>query len=160
MQTKLTLNGRTSTHDAEPRTSLADHLREQCGLTGLHLGCEHGSCGACTVEIDDKPTRSCLILTAMCEGRAIRTLEGLRGDPLMQTIKQCFHEAHALQCGYCTPGMLMMARDIIRRHDALDDRVVRLELAGQICRCTGYVGIVTAILEAHKKARAVGELGC
>jgi carbon-monoxide dehydrogenase small subunit len=152
MRVTFTLNNRPTTQHVEPRDTLADHLRDQHGLTALHLGCESGACGACTVNLDGKPIRSCLILTALCEGRHIDTLEGLHDDPLMQTIKRCFHEEHALQCGYCTPGMLMTARDIIQRHKHLDEKTIRNELAGQICRCTGYTGIVNAILKASKEA--------
>jgi carbon-monoxide dehydrogenase small subunit len=154
MQTALTVNGRPARIAAEARETLADTLRERLGLTGLHLGCEHGSCGACTVLVDGAPVRSCLVLTAMCEGRAVETLEGLPADAAMLALKQAFHECHALQCGFCTPGMLMTARDILLRFPALDEATVRRELAGQICRCTGYVGIVAAILAAHAAATA------
>jgi carbon-monoxide dehydrogenase small subunit len=152
MRASFTLNGRPVSAELEPRQTLADYLREQCGLTALHLGCEHGSCGACTVHLDGAPARACLILAAMCDGRTIETLEGLKNDRLMRIIKQAFHEAHAVQCGFCTPGMLMTARDIIARHATLDEPTVRRELAGQICRCTGYVGIVKAILKAKEEA--------
>jgi carbon-monoxide dehydrogenase small subunit len=149
MRTAMTLNGRAASFDAEARETLADTLRERAGLTALHLGCEHGSCGACTVLVDGAPVRSCLVLTGQCEGRAVVTLEGLAADPVMTALKAAFHECHALQCGFCTPGMLMTGRDIIRRFPVLDAATVRRELAGQICRCTGYVGIVAAIVAAH-----------
>jgi carbon-monoxide dehydrogenase small subunit len=149
MRTAMTLNRRAATFDAEARETLADTMRERAGLTALHLGCEHGSCGACTVLVDAAPVRSCLMLTAMCEGRAVQTLEGLAADAVMMALKRAFHERHALQCGFCTPGMLMTARDIVLRFAVLDAATVRRELAGQICRCTGYVGIVAAILQAH-----------
>jgi carbon-monoxide dehydrogenase small subunit len=144
----VNLNGVEVTHEVEPRLSLADFVRERCGLTATHLGCEHGACGACTVTVDGEATRSCLMLAVMCHGRAVMTLEGLRGDPTIELLKRHFHEKHALQCGFCTPGMLVMARDILRRHRRPDARTVRHELSGQICRCTGYAGIVTAIVAA------------
>lgn len=159
MRVTFTLNGRPARHEVEPRSTLAELLRDDCALTGLHLGCEHGSCGACTVLIDGAAGRSCLMLTALCEGRVVQTLEGLRNDPAMRVLKRSFHECHALQCGFCTPGMLMIAYDMIRRHAVLDEATVRLGLAGQICRCTGYVGIVVAILRAHVELHAAsGEI--
>lgn len=144
----LTLNGAPAAHAVEPRESLADLLRERCGLTGTHLGCEHGACGACTVALDGVATRSCIVLAAMCDGRDVQTIEGLRGDPVTAVLRRHFHQLHAVQCGFCTPGMLVMARDILRRHRAPSEATVRHELSGQICRCTGYAGIVAAILAA------------
>ncbi len=142
------LNGVKVADDIEPRLSLADFLRDRCGLTATHLGCEHGACGACTVVVDGQTMRSCLSLAAMSDGRTIFTLEGLRGDPLMGLLRRHFHESHALQCGFCTPGMLITARDILLRHVRPDDKTVRHELSGQICRCTGYANIVKAIVAA------------
>ena len=111
----IDLNGVKIADDVEPRQTLADFLRDRCGLTATHLGCEHGACGACTVEVDGKATRSCLVLAVMCDGRSVFTLEGLRADPAMAVLRKHFHESHALQCGFCTPGMLIMARDILQR---------------------------------------------
>jgi carbon-monoxide dehydrogenase small subunit len=142
------LNGAQVTHDVEPRETLADFLRERCGLTATHLGCEHGACGACTVAVDGQATRACLKLAVMCDGRSVFTLEGLRDDPTMSVLRKHFHESHALQCGFCTPGMLMMARDILLRMPSPDEATVRHELSGQICRCTGYANIVKAIVAA------------
>jgi carbon-monoxide dehydrogenase small subunit len=142
------LNGSKVTQAVEPRESLADFLRERCGLTATHLGCEHGACGACTVVVDGQTTRSCITLAAMCDGRSVQTLEGLRNEPLMEVLRRHFHHAHALQCGFCTPGMLVTARDILQRHRKPDENTVRHELSGQICRCTGYAGIVQAIVAA------------
>jgi carbon-monoxide dehydrogenase small subunit len=142
------LNGSKVTHAIEPRENLADFLRERCGLTATHLGCEHGACGACTVVVDGQATRSCIMLAAMCDGRSVQTLEGLRNEPLMEVLRRHFHHAHALQCGFCTPGMLVTARDILQRHREPDENTVRHELSGQICRCTGYAGIVQAIVAA------------
>jgi carbon-monoxide dehydrogenase small subunit len=147
----MQLNGAKVTHDVEPRETLADFLRERCNLTATHLGCEHGACGACTVVIDGLVTRSCLSLAVMCDGRAVETLEGLRQDPLMVLLRRHFHERHGLQCGFCTPGMLMMARDILQRFQSPDSGTVRHQLSGQICRCTGYAGIVNAIVAAGQE---------
>jgi carbon-monoxide dehydrogenase small subunit len=147
----IELNGVRVSDDVEPRLSLADFLRERCGLTATHLGCEHGACGACSVVVDGQVTRSCLALAVMCEGRTVLTLEGLRDDPIMDVVRRHFHECHALQCGFCTPGMLIAARDILQRRKQPDAQTVRHELSGHICRCTGYAGIVNAIVVAGKE---------
>ena len=148
---ELELNGAKITCDVEPRETLADFLRERCRLTATHLGCEHGACGACTVAVDGKTTRSCLRLAVMCQGQSVQTLEGLENDRTMEVLRRQFHENHALQCGFCTPGMLMMARDILLRIARPDAEVVRNQLSGQICRCTGYAGIVKAIVAAGQE---------
>jgi carbon-monoxide dehydrogenase small subunit len=150
----LQLNGSKVTHQVEPRETLADFLRERCRLTATHLGCEHGACGACTVAVDGEATRSCLRLAIMCDGQCVQTLEGLEDDPIMGVLRRHFHHSHAVQCGFCTPGMLMMARDILLRLTNPSAQTVRDQLSGQICRCTGYAGIVTAIVAAGR------ELGC
>ena len=142
------LNGVKVGDEVEPRQSLADFLRDRCGLTATHLGCEHGACGACTVVMDGLATRSCITLAVMADGRTVSTLEGLRADPLMTLLRKHFHEQHALQCGFCTPGMLISARDILLRHVRPGAETVRHELSGQICRCTGYANIVKAIVAA------------
>jgi carbon-monoxide dehydrogenase small subunit len=147
----IEINGVKTTDDVEPRITLADFLRERRGLTATHLGCEHGACGACTVVVDGQATRSCLTLAVMCDGRKVTTLEGLRSDPIMEVLRRQFHECHALQCGFCTPGMLIMARDILQRHKQPDEQTVRRELSGHICRCTGYAGIVKAVLAAGRE---------
>jgi carbon-monoxide dehydrogenase small subunit len=141
----LTVNGKPVRVDVAPRTHLADFLREQLHLTATHLGCEQGICGACTLLIDGAPARSCVTFAAVCEGAEIRTLEGLADDPAMVALRSAFKAEHALQCGFCTPGMLMTARDIVLRLPDADDDRIRLELAGNLCRCTGYNGIVRAI---------------
>jgi len=141
----LHINGSEHSAPAEHRTHLADHLRENLGLTGTHIGCEHGVCGACTIEIDGAPARSCITYAAACEGRQVRTIEGFDHDPLMAQLREAFTAEHALQCGYCTPGMLMTARDIVQRLPRADEARIRHELAGNLCRCTGYRGIVRAI---------------
>ena len=148
---ELELNGARVTCDVEPRETLADFLRERCRLTATHLGCEHGACGACTVAVDGEATRSCLRLAVMCQGQSVQTLEGLESDRTMEVLRRQFHENHALQCGFCTPGMLMMARDILLRIARPDAEVVRNQLSGQICRCTGYAGIVKAIVAAGQE---------
>jgi carbon-monoxide dehydrogenase small subunit len=142
----LTINGAPVTADVEPRTHLADFLREDRLLTGTHLGCEHGVCGACTLLIDNAPARSCIAFAAACDGADIRTIEGLEDDPIITRLRAAFTAEHALQCGYCTPGMLVTARDIILRLPHADEARIRLELAGNLCRCTGYAGIVRAII--------------
>jgi aerobic carbon-monoxide dehydrogenase small subunit len=144
----LTVNGRPVTAEVEPRTHLADFLREHLRLTATHLGCEHGVCGACTVLVDGKPIRGCIALAVSLDGAEVRTLEGLQGDPLMERLKAAFHEKHGLQCGFCTPGMLVSAWDLLRRRRDLDERAVRVAMSGNLCRCTGYQGIVRAILAA------------
>jgi carbon-monoxide dehydrogenase small subunit len=142
----FSVNGQDVRADVAPRTHLADFLREQLLLTGTHLGCEHGVCGACTLMIDDAPARSCIAYAAACEGARITTIEGLENDPVTIRLRAAFTAEHALQCGYCTPGMLVTARDIVLRLPDADEARIRLELAGNLCRCTGYAGIVRAIL--------------
>jgi aerobic carbon-monoxide dehydrogenase small subunit len=141
----LTVNGARVEATVEPRTHLADFLRDQCNLTGTHLGCEHGVCGACTVLLDDVPVRSCITYAIACQDKSVRTVEGFGNDPAMERLRQAFTREHALQCGFCTPGMLIAAYDIVHRLPTADEARVRTELAGNICRCTGYMGIVAAI---------------
>jgi carbon-monoxide dehydrogenase small subunit len=141
----LTVNGERVEAAVEPRTHLADFLRETCHLTGTHLGCEHGVCGACTVLLDGAPVRSCITLAVACEGAPVTSIEGFGEDPLMAQLRDAFTREHALQCGFCTPGMLVAAYDIVRRLPEASEAEIRNELAGNICRCTGYMGIVAAI---------------
>ena len=145
---RLKLNGTDIADDLPPRTALADYLRERRNLTGTHLGCEHGVCGACTVLVDGEPARACLILAVGCDGREIRTIEGFAGDTVMAALREAFHRGHGLQCGFCTPGMLIAAHDLIRRGKAGSETEIRRGLAGNICRCTGYTNIVAAVVEA------------
>jgi carbon-monoxide dehydrogenase small subunit len=145
---RLRVNGKVVSDDVPPRLSLADFLRERRNLTGTHLGCEHGVCGACTILIDGEPTRSCLTFAVACDQREVRTIEGFDGDAVMAALRQAFHAHHGLQCGFCTPGMLITAYDLIRRDRARSEKEIRKELAGNICRCTGYTNIVTAIRAA------------
>ena len=148
---RVSVNGAAVSDDVPPRLSLADFLRERRNQTGTHLGCEHGVCGACTVLVDGEPARSCLMFAVACDERAVETIEGFAGDPVIAVLRRNFHQHHALQCGFCTPAMLITARDLIRRRRAGSEREVRDGLAGNICRCTGYTNIVTAIAEAVKE---------
>ncbi len=141
----LTVNGQRIEAEVEPRTHLADFLRESQGLTGTNLGCEHGVCGACTIEIDGAPSRSCITYAVACDGATVNTIEGFDDDPVMAQLRDAFTAEHALQCGYCTPGMLVTARDIVMRLPKADEARIRKELSGNLCRCTGYMGIVRAI---------------
>lgn len=141
----LLVNGAERSGLVEPRLHLADFLRDELLLHGTHLGCEQGVCGACTVLLDGEPVRACLAPAATCKGREVRSIEGLQDDAAMFALRAAFTAAHALQCGYCTPGMLITARDIVLRLPDADDARIRLELAGNLCRCTGYDGIVRAI---------------
>ncbi len=153
----LSVNGAKVAAEVEPRMHLGDFLRERQLLTATHLGCEHGVCGACAVLLDGRPVRSCITLAVACEGRAVTTLEGLDSDPTMAELREAFSAEHGLQCGFCTPGMLVSARDLVLRKPDADDRAVRLEMSGNLCRCTGYAGIVRAIrrvLDARKKKKA------
>ena len=150
----LTVNGRPVEATVEPRLSLADFLRLELRLTATHLGCEHGVCGACTVLIDGEPARSCIALTVSLGGAEITTLEGLADDRAMQIIKQAFHDKHGLQCGFCTPGMLISTRDLLKRTPRPSESAVRDGLSGNLCRCTGYQGIVRAVLKAAEDLAA------
>ena len=150
----LTVNGRPVEATVESRLSLADFLRLELRLTATHLGCEHGVCGACTVLIDGEPARSCIALTVSLGGAEITTLEGLADDPAMQIIKQAFHDKHGLQCGFCTPGMLISTRDLLQRTPQPSEGAVRDGLSGNLCRCTGYQGIVRAVLKAAEDLAA------
>jgi 2-furoyl-CoA dehydrogenase 2Fe-2S iron sulfur subunit len=144
----VTLNGRTHTGHCEPRMLLSDFLREELGATGVHVGCEHGICGACTVRIDGVAQRSCLCLAVAADGRAVETVEGLAGaDGELSALQAAFRRHHALQCGFCTPGILMSAAEFLERVPRPDEAQVREMLSGHLCRCTGYTGIVRAILE-------------
>jgi len=153
VQVSLEINGKRVSHEAPARMHLGDFLRDQARLTGTHLGCEHGVCGACTVLLDGQPVRSCIAFAAACEGRRVTTIEGYDGDPVMARLRQAFTRHHALQCGYCTPGMLATARDIVLRLPEADEARVRVELSGNLCRCTGYMGIVAAVMSVLAELR-------
>ncbi|MFQ5912651.1 MAG: (2Fe-2S)-binding protein [Nitrospinota bacterium] len=148
---RLKVNGSEVRATVEPHRTLADFLRENLGLTGTHLGCEHGVCGACTVLLDGATARSCLMFAVQAEGGEVTTVEGLARDGELHLLQESFHERHALQCGFCTPGMLMTACELLDRNREPDEAQVREALAGNLCMCTGYVNIVRAVLEAARK---------
>ena len=141
----LTVNGMPVEATVPPRQHLGDFLRERELLTGTHLGCEHGVCGACTILIDGEPARSCITFAVACAGRSVTTVEGLDDDPLAAELRAAFSAEHGLQCGFCTPGMLVAARDGVLRCPDADNQAIRMAMSGNLCRCTGYVGIVNAI---------------
>lgn len=153
----LTVNSVRIQRDVEPRTSLADFLREELRLTATHLGCEHGVCGACTVMVDGAPARACIALAVSLDGAEIRTVEGFAEDAAMGAIKEAFHQEHGLQCGFCTPGMLISARDLIARHPEVDEAGIRQAMSGNLCRCTGYQGIVRSIKSAARQLSSQGK---
>jgi aerobic-type carbon monoxide dehydrogenase small subunit (CoxS/CutS family) len=148
------VNGRTVEAEVEVRVNLADFLRGQLGLTGTHLGCEHGVCGACTLIVDHRPVRSCLMLAVQVDGCDVETVESLGMREAMSPLQQAFSDHHALQCGFCTPGMLMTLEAYLRDHPAPTREEVREVLSGNLCRCTGYQGIVDAALQAAQARRA------
>jgi aerobic carbon-monoxide dehydrogenase small subunit len=150
----ICVNGERISRSVDDRLSLADFVREHCLLTGTHIGCEHGVCGACTLMMNGQPVRSCITLAAAADGRDVRTVEGYEGDALMQAIRKTFNLRHALQCGFCTPGMLATAYDILSRIPDLDRERIRSELGGNLCRCTGYLSIITAIEDVHAQGIA------
>jgi carbon-monoxide dehydrogenase small subunit len=152
----LRVNGADATVEIEPRTTLADCLRHQLGLTGTHLGCEHGVCGACTVIVDGRAVRSCLMLAVQAEGAEITTIEGLSDDAALTPLQTAFREHHGLQCGFCTPGMVVTAHALLSDEPDADADRIREVLSGNLCRCTGYIHIVEAVLDAraaYKKDR-------
>jgi carbon-monoxide dehydrogenase small subunit len=152
----LKVNGRGVSADVQPRTNLADFLRETQNLTGTHLGCEHGVCGACTLLVDGVPTRSCITFAHACEQAEITTIEGLDDDEIARELRAAFSQEHGLQCGYCTPGMIVSARDVVLRLQAPTERDIRVLMSGNLCRCTGYVGITRAIQRVIEARRGRG----
>ena len=148
MEVSVTVNGTTRSADVEPRTLLVHYLRDDLGLTGTNIGCDTSSCGACTVLVDGRSAKSCTLLAAQVDGAEVTTIEGLAGDDGLHPMQQAFHECHALQCGYCTPGMVMAAVSLVDEYDYLDAAGVRVGLEGNLCRCTGYQNIVKAVLAA------------
>jgi len=149
----LTVNGTPYEISVEPRRTLADALRDDCRLTGTHLGCEHGVCGACTVLVDGDPVRACLMFAVQAEGREIRTVEGLAEDGALHPMQEAFSEHHALQCGFCTPGFLMLAVGALEREPDMDAAAQREMLSSNLCRCTGYQNILKAVASAAEKMR-------
>jgi 2-furoyl-CoA dehydrogenase 2Fe-2S iron sulfur subunit len=153
MDVELIVNGRRRREEVEPRLLLSDFLRHTLGLTGTHVGCEHGVCGACTVRVDGLAVRSCLLLAVQADGAEITTVEGMARNGELDPLQQAFHEHHALQCGFCTPGILMAAADLLEREGVpTREQIVDL-LSGQLCRCTGYAPIVDAIVQAAEARR-------
>jgi aerobic-type carbon monoxide dehydrogenase small subunit (CoxS/CutS family) len=153
MNVAIEINGTAYEGEVEPRTLLSDFIRHQAGLTGTHVGCEHGVCGACTVQLDGEPIRSCLMLAIQADGRRLRTVESLAtAGGALSALQQAFTDHHALQCGFCTSGFLMTADALLRRRPEASEREVRTELSGNLCRCTGYEGIVAAVLAARGTA--------
>jgi carbon-monoxide dehydrogenase small subunit len=150
----LAINGRAHSIAVEPRRTLADAIREDCGQTGTHIGCEHGVCGACTVLVDGAPVRSCLMFAVQAEGKAIRTVEGLADGEKLHPMQQAFMDHHGLQCGFCTPGFLMLAVGVLEREPDISDDDLMDVLASNLCRCTGYQNIVKAVRAAAKEMRA------
>ncbi len=153
----LTINGRRYPLRLEPRRTLLDAIRDECGLTGTHMGCEHGVCGACTVLLDGDPVRACLMFGVQAEGCAIRTVEGLATGDELQPVQQAFIAHHGVQCGFCTPGFLMLATGILEREPDIGDDELLEVLSSNLCRCTGYQGIVAAVRAALAELREVGK---
>jgi aerobic carbon-monoxide dehydrogenase small subunit len=153
MKVTMDVNGAREERDVEPRTLLAFFLRDVLGLTGTNIGCDTTSCGACTVLMNDESVKSCTVLAAQAEGASITTIEGLASGEELHPMQRAFREHHALQCGYCTPGMVMAAVSLVSENPDLDERGVREGLEGNLCRCTGYHNIVAAVLDAARSAR-------
>ena len=150
----VTVNGTRYEREVEPRLLLGDFLREQVNLTGAHFGCEHGVCGACTAMVNGETVRSCLMFAVQADGCELKTVEGLGEAEHLHPLQQAFWDHHGLQCGFCTPGMLMTALELIEKFPLATDEEIRLGLSGNLCRCTGYQNIVTAVREAAKRMRA------
>ena len=150
----VTVNGVKYDREVEPRLLLGDFLREELALTGLHFGCEHGVCGACTIQMDGSTVRSCLLFAVQADGAELRTVEGMGTADELHPLQQAFWDHHGLQCGFCTPGMLMTAEEIIQKFPLKSDDEIRELLSGNLCRCTGYQNIVTSVREAARTMRA------
>ena len=153
-QVTLTVNGIPQSHDVEPRTLLVKYLRDHCGLTGSHVGCDTTQCGCCTVHLDGRAVKSCTVLAVQAHGAEVTTIEGIGNPTQLHPMQEAFQRHHGLQCGYCTPGMIMQGIDIIRRGKATDDVTIRHELEGNLCRCTGYQNIVDAISDCARRCPA------
>ena len=149
----LTINGRAHKIAVEPRRTLADAIREDCGQTGTHIGCEHGVCGACTVIVDGAPVRSCLMFAVQADGKQVRTVEGLADGDRLHPMQRAFMDHHGLQCGFCTPGFLMLAVGVLEREPDISDADLLDVLSSNLCRCTGYQNIIKAVLAAAKEMR-------
>ena len=151
---RTTVNGTVRSAEVEPRRTLADFLREDCRLTGTHLGCEHGVCGACTVLVDGLAVRSCLVFAVQADGAEVTTVEGLSEDGELTPVQAAFRDCHGLQCGFCTPGFVVSVTAFLRDHPDPDDDTIREALSGNLCRCTGYQGIINAVRQAAREATA------
>ena len=149
----LTINGHVHAITVEPRRTLVDAIREDCGQTGTHIGCEHGICGACTVIVDGEPVRSCLMFAVQADGKKIRTVEGLANGDTLHPMQQAFMDNHGLQCGFCTPGFLMLAVGVLEREPDISDDDLLDVLSSNLCRCTGYQNIIKAVRAAAKEMR-------
>jgi len=154
---RFTVNGQARQGHCEPRKLLVDFLREDLGLTGTHVGCEHGICGACTILVNGEAARSCLMFAVQADGAELGTVEGLMSDGKLHPLQEAFHEHHALQCGFCTPGMLLTALDLLRTNPEPTEAEIREGLAAVLCRCTGYEGIVKAVAAAAGTLRDAAE---
>src|SRR5215510_2418195 len=146
----VTLNGKQREDEVEPRLLLVHYLRDVAGLTGTHVGCDTSQCGACTVHLDGRSVKSCTMLAVQADGRSVTTIEGIGGPDALHPMQAAFRECHALQCGFCTPGMIMSAIDLVQRGEARDEASIRAGLEGNLCRCTGYHNIVRAVQHAAK----------
>ena len=156
----MTVNGRAYRREVESRLLLSDFLRSELRLTGTHVGCEHGVCGSCTVLLDGRAVRSCLMFAVQANGHAVQTVEGLAGDPrALHPLQQAFWDSHGLQCGFCTPGFLMALEPFLREHPDPSDKEIREAISGNLCRCTGYQNIVDAVRLAAERLRAAAEGG-
>ena len=161
-QVEIEINGQSYSSYVETRLLLSDFIRHVAGLTGTHVGCEHGVCGACTVQLDGRPVRSCLLFAVQADGRSVRTVEGMTEgleEGELHPLQQAFHEEHALQCGFCTPGFLMSLEPLLLEDEEMTDEQVREALAGNLCRCTGYQNIVSAVQLAHQRVKATQQDG-
>jgi len=156
MEVTVTVNGAAHTGEVEPRLLLVDHIRRVVGLTGTHIGCDTTSCGACTVLVDGTPVKSCTVLAVQADGRSVTTVEGLKTNGQLHPIQEAFSAEHGLQCGFCTPGMMLVGAALIEQNPAPSDEEVRWAISGNLCRCTGYMNIVKAI-QAAAGAAAPGE---
>jgi len=157
MRVRFSVNGAAREVTVEARKTLADVIREDLGLTGTHVGCEHGVCGACTVLVDGDPVRSCLMLGVQAGGSDIVTVEGVAGDGVMHPVQQAFWDSHSFQCGFCTPGFVITAYALLRDRTELSEAEVRAELSGNLCRCTGYQSIVNGVLAAAERLQDAGK---
>jgi aerobic-type carbon monoxide dehydrogenase small subunit (CoxS/CutS family) len=153
------INGRRYDDEVDPRLLLSDFIRHSAGLTGTKVGCEQGVCGACSVQLDGEPVRSCLMLAVQANGRTIRTVEGLARNGELHPLQRAFHQAHALQCGFCTAGLLVSMEAFLREHPEPGGEELREALAGNLCRCTGYLGIIEAVEQAARELRDEGTAG-